>query len=143
MSSEIQNKSNLLFVLEFFYQHYWIRSAVDYRLTCEACHPAQLLDALAAYAHVTGFWHINPSRFVFIGTCGGGGSFPVNNSTKLIGFFLSTSSLDAHAIPPKGTKPPFAMCNDTLLSRSFYPHYHHTTHFILTDSLFTALGRHG
>ncbi|KAJ7579746.1 Alpha/Beta hydrolase protein [Mycena floridula] len=46
--------------------------SVDYRLSGEACHPAQLLDALAAYSHLVNTVRIEPSKIVLFGACAGG-----------------------------------------------------------------------
>ena len=47
--------------------------AVDYRLSGEACHPAQLLDALAGYAYLVEGCNIPPKRIVIIADCAGSG----------------------------------------------------------------------
>ncbi|KAJ7466940.1 Alpha/Beta hydrolase protein [Mycena latifolia] len=46
--------------------------SLDYRLSGEASHPAQLLDALAAYAHLVNTLHIQPTKIVVFGACAGG-----------------------------------------------------------------------
>jgi acetyl esterase/lipase len=46
--------------------------SVDYRLSHEACHPGQLLDALAGYAHLIHDAKVDPSRIVIMGACAGG-----------------------------------------------------------------------
>ena len=46
-------------------------SAVDYRLSGEACHPAQLLDALAGYVYLVKGCNISPERIVVIADCAG------------------------------------------------------------------------
>ena len=46
-------------------------TAVDYRLSGEACHPAQLLDALAGYAYLVNGCNILPERIVVIADCAG------------------------------------------------------------------------
>jgi len=46
--------------------------AVDYRLSGESCHPAQLLDALAGYSHLVQTLGIDPARIVLFGACAGG-----------------------------------------------------------------------
>ncbi|TFK38485.1 Alpha/Beta hydrolase protein [Crucibulum laeve] len=46
--------------------------SLDYRLTHEACHPGQLLDALAAYSHLINVANIEPSRIIVVGACAGG-----------------------------------------------------------------------
>ncbi|KAL0576036.1 hypothetical protein V5O48_005943 [Marasmius crinis-equi] len=46
--------------------------SVEYRLVGDDCHPAQLLDGLAAYAHLVKDLKIDPSRIIIIGACSGG-----------------------------------------------------------------------
>ncbi|KAF9269686.1 alpha/beta-hydrolase [Marasmius fiardii PR-910] len=46
--------------------------SVEYRLVGEGSHPAQLLDALAAYAHLVKMLKIDPTRIIFLGACSGG-----------------------------------------------------------------------
>jgi acetyl esterase/lipase len=46
--------------------------AVDYRLVNDAPHPAQLIDALSGYCHLTDVLGIPSSRIVIIGACAGG-----------------------------------------------------------------------
>uniref|UniRef100_A0A0W0FTG0 Alpha/beta hydrolase fold-3 domain-containing protein n=1 Tax=Moniliophthora roreri TaxID=221103 RepID=A0A0W0FTG0_MONRR len=46
--------------------------SVEYRLCGESCHPAQLLDGLAAYAHLVETLKIDSSRIVILGACAGG-----------------------------------------------------------------------
>ncbi|KAJ6546645.1 Alpha/Beta hydrolase protein [Mycena vulgaris] len=46
--------------------------SLDYRLSGEACHPAQLLDALAAYSHLVNTVRIHPTKIVVFGACAGG-----------------------------------------------------------------------
>ncbi|KAJ7210018.1 Alpha/Beta hydrolase protein, partial [Mycena pura] len=45
---------------------------LDYRLSGETCHPAQLLDALAAYSHLVETVRIHPAKIVVFGACAGG-----------------------------------------------------------------------
>ena len=51
--------------------------ALDYRLSGEARHPAQLLDALAGYAYLIDKCGIAPNRIVMFGDCAGSKSQPV------------------------------------------------------------------
>ena len=44
---------------------------MDYRLSGEACHPAQLLDALAGYVHLVKGCNVPPERIVIIADCAG------------------------------------------------------------------------
>ena len=44
---------------------------MDYRLSGEGCHPAQLLDALAGYAYLVKGCNISPERIVIIADCAG------------------------------------------------------------------------
>ncbi|KAF8154206.1 Alpha/Beta hydrolase protein [Crassisporium funariophilum] len=46
--------------------------SVDYRLTNDASHPAQLQDALAGYCHLVQVRGVDPSRIVIMGACAGG-----------------------------------------------------------------------
>jgi dienelactone hydrolase len=45
--------------------------AVDYRLSGEACHPAQLLDALAGYRYLVQGCKVSPERIVIMADCAG------------------------------------------------------------------------
>ncbi|KAF8627858.1 hypothetical protein AX15_004205 [Amanita polypyramis BW_CC] len=58
---ELQKSSNIKMFL-----------SVDYRLSHEACHPGQLLDALSAYVYLVNTAKVHPSRIVIIGACAGG-----------------------------------------------------------------------
>lgn len=46
--------------------------SLDYRVSSEACHPAQLQDALAAYSHLVNTIGVSPSRIFLFGACSGG-----------------------------------------------------------------------
>ncbi|KAF8079281.1 Alpha/Beta hydrolase protein [Lyophyllum atratum] len=46
--------------------------SLDYRVSSEACHPAQLQDALAAYSYLVNAVGVNPSKIVLLGACSGG-----------------------------------------------------------------------
>ncbi|KAK2460207.1 hypothetical protein APHAL10511_007798 [Amanita phalloides] len=46
--------------------------SVDYRLIHEGSHPAQLIDALSAYAYLVNVAKVDPSRIVIMGACAGG-----------------------------------------------------------------------
>ncbi|KAK7021972.1 hypothetical protein VNI00_017121 [Paramarasmius palmivorus] len=46
--------------------------SLEYRLCGDSPHPAQLLDALAAYAHLVETLNIDPKRIVLLGACAGG-----------------------------------------------------------------------
>ncbi|KAL0069249.1 hypothetical protein AAF712_003613 [Marasmius tenuissimus] len=46
--------------------------SVEYRLVGDECHPAQLLDGLAAYSYLLRTAKVNPSRIILIGACSGG-----------------------------------------------------------------------
>ncbi|KAL0950276.1 hypothetical protein HGRIS_010256 [Hohenbuehelia grisea] len=51
--------------------------AVDYRLSSEDCHPAQLLDALSGYSCLVNTLGMDPARIVLLGACAGGHLVPL------------------------------------------------------------------
>ena len=74
-------------------------------------HPAQLIDALSGYCHLTDVLGIPSSRIVIIGACSGGTFY-----IYIIIFFCvrlifplvdqnRSFSLDAHSISPRGESP--------------------------------------
>lgn len=67
--------------------------AVDYRLSGEARHPAQLLDALAGYRHLVQGCRVSPERIIIIADCAGGRWL---NACSLMGMNQMASLFLAH-----------------------------------------------
>ena len=74
---------------------------MDYRLSGEASHPAQLLDASSGYAYLVKGCNISPERIVIIADCAGSRwntHYRTKNWLESVFVFFSAPNADAPAL---------------------------------------------
>ena len=91
----------------------------------DAPHPAQLIDALSGYCHLTDVLGIPSSRIVIIGACAGGTFHNNISDVHSFDFFPwginnRSFSLDAHSISLRGESPSFTFGGDVVFGKGHF-----------------------